>query len=865
MAKYNIPASPRVFTSRYEGFTGCDFNTDPMCVDDKRFPYAQNLVLDTNGYPEKRPGYTEVLSFNDAAHKLFRAVISDEELLLVHAGNKISVLKVSGKEVSTELITELDNVKSCFFVAWRDLVYVYGLYTDEDETGFVQKLEKKEDGFVFSDAIPDAYIPETSIAGNVLTEAEYLKQLELGHVSAGGQTHETLNLFSPGRKNSFRLSTISLVPETFQPSAPGVKFASPLYCPTDFNFAPVGDSVKEFLLGLFLRLYCIDGESKRSSGVNYISHLNYLDVYWSDLYSDPPKDDTPEDGSDNPSEEDNAYTSDASVVAYDTFVAEVLGKDNGTVNDLVKDGVYSEAYAEALQSYAEDFDDVIFSRLLPKTAGTSDDWCFGFKDACGFSLKIKTSSGWEDFPLFLYVNTHTTYGTKFSRRRFVMLYDFGDFDGDYFKFKSALERGFSTVRLLRLGYIPYKSADTPSPYLILPDVSAVTNIQISFSIPNTSLQSNLKKVVSSDFCRMYGVGGASDRVFVKGTGEEGHYVRFSDMDNPLYFPDLNYITCGTPSTEVVDMFPFSSYLCIAKEHNFQDVSFFLVEGTMMEGEAAFLVKEGVPGIGLKTKGAHALCDDVPHFLSDNGVYYLTSVDITAKTSVKNCSYFADSLIRQENPENATLFYYKKNLLLSFPESGHVYVFNTNGKAYTNLAGSDHYVYEVWLWTGVKAVQFLTLQDSLYFITPDGTLMRFKEQGSVTCYSDDYDGEAHAIDAYFKTKAFDDGSFMTLKNMKKRGCGAALKPFTRSSATVYVITDRDERHLKDLFSDIFDWTYLDFVRFEFTANPAIRIMPFNTKVKKYATIQFYVRNNEVGESFGVIGLEKAYTFGNYKKN
>lgn len=837
MAKYGIPSAPAVYRSRYEGFVGCDFNTDPMCVDDRRFPYAQNLVLDTNGYPEKRPGYKEVISFGGAPSKLFRAVIDGKTYLLTHAGSSVFVNPVSDSDVSSESLCELKNVKNCFFVARGDKVFVYGLY--DDGSGFVQKLSTSENGMLsFSDAVPDAYVPETSIAGRVLPEEEYAEMMKHGEASSGGQSYENVNLLASARVNTFGLSELNLVNENYHGAdAIPVRFDSPLFCVLDSGFSVCNEEFKTFLLGLFLRMYCVNGECWFDSDTdreNLVFDENYQ-YYWSDLYGD------------------EAYDK------YKTFVRKAAGKEGATISSFTEDYcVYIKSYADALCDFVEEsYAD--FSKHVPP--GNPDNTCteFYFKNDCGFSFKIYDSSfGWIDFPFAVHAAMR-------NYNRFELCFDFGEFDGDYDSFKESLEKGISCIRLLRCGYIPYDANNEDKARTFVPDINEPANIRVQFTVSGDSFQSNIKKVVSSDICRLYGVSGAADRVFVKGVGDEQHYVRFSEMDNPLYFPDLNYITCGSPSTAVVDMFPFSTKLCIAKEQNFQDVSFFIAEGTMADGEAVFLVKEGLPGAGLKSRGAFALCEDIPHFLSDNGVFYLTSVDITARSTIKNCSYFADSVIAKEKKAGARLFYYKQNLLLSFPESGHIYVFNTRDKAYSSHAGTDHYVYEVWLWTDVEATDFICFGDALYFITKDGALMRFKEHGSVNCYSDEYGGEHHAIDAYFKTKAFDDGSFMTLKNMRKRGCGVALKPFTRSSATVYVITDRDELHLKDIYADVFDWTYIDFCRFEFTANPAIRILPFNTKVKKYATIQFYVRNNEVGESFGVIGIEKAYTLGNFKKN
>jgi hypothetical protein len=52
--------------------------------------------------------------------------------------------------------------------------------------------------------------------------------------------------------------------------------------------------------------------------------------------------------------------------------------------------------------------------------------------------------------------------------------------------------------------------------------------------------------------------------------------------------------------------------------------------------------------------------------------------------------------------------------------------------------------------------------------------------------------------------------------------------------------------------------------DFSTRDTARILPFNTKVKKYAALQFKVVNDSFNQGFGVYGIEKRYTVGNFKK-
>lgn len=94
----------------------------------------------------------------------------------------------------------------------------------------------------------------------------------------------------------------------------------------------------------------------------------------------------------------------------------------------------------------------------------------------------------------------------------------------------------------------------------------------------------------------------------------------------------------------------------------------------------------------------------------------------------------------------------------------------------------------------------------------------------------------------------------------------LKPYEISSVKVAVIKDRDAvKVIKSHRFGYLDFQKMYFETFDFRANKAAEIVPFNSKVKKYSTLQFMVQNNELGEGFGVIGIEKRYVTGNYKKS
>ena len=164
---------------------------------------------------------------------------------------------------------------------------------------------------------------------------------------------------------------------------------------------------------------------------------------------------------------------------------------------------------------------------------------------------------------------------------------------------------------------------------------------------------------------------------------------------------------------------------------------------------------------------------------------------------------------------------------------------------------------------------LEYHGSLYFGTADGKICKMNtDVDGMQAYSDggtmDEEGRINdgtAIIAEWYTKADDDGDFMTYKTMVKRGSGVMMKPYTRTKVIVYAKTDRDfGRKIRESLLDIFNFWDIDFSRFSFVTTDSPQVVPFNSKVKKYKTLQLIVRSEGVNEAFGVFGIIKRYTIG-----
>lgn len=373
-----------------------------------------------------------------------------------------------------------------------------------------------------------------------------------------------------------------------------------------------------------------------------------------------------------------------------------------------------------------------------------------------------------------------------------------------------------------------------------------------------------ERILNCTVCDTFGVGG-SNRVFVSGNDNYKSSDWHSEINDPAYFPDDGYSLIGNDNTSISGYLKMGEYHGIVKEDNAAETTLFLRSGSLdsinNKITAVFPLKQGISGVGAIAKRTVGGLLDEPLFLSRTGVYGVSSNSITLEKTVKNRSFFIDTrLLEEENLKDAVAVSYNGLYIIAI--NSHCYILDgRQEKAYKPLSNGD-YVYECLYWDNIPAVCFLEKDGELYFGTDDGRVCRFNtDLTSAAKYNDD----GKAIVARWSTKADDDGDFMLKKTMLKKGSGLMLKPYSRSSCKVYIRTDKDfGKLIKSSQMDIFSFEDLNFDRLSFNTNDSPQVVPFLKKVKKYITAQIIVTNDEINEGFGVLGIVKRYSAGNYVK-
>jgi len=398
-----------------------------------------------------------------------------------------------------------------------------------------------------------------------------------------------------------------------------------------------------------------------------------------------------------------------------------------------------------------------------------------------------------------------------------------------------------------------------------PDAGQADGLVVQF--PHT-VEGYTDRIDKCTIISTYGVG-TNDRIVLSGNPDHPNQDWISGLGDPTYVPDLSYSNIGSESTKIMGYCRVGSYQAIVKEDDGKDSSIFLRSAqTNDSGEAIFPLQQAIAGVGAVSPGSFATLLDDPMFLSRNSIYAIANNALNSEKLAQMRSFYVNTqLVQEPGLADAEAVIWKGQYIMALP-NGHVYVMDGRQQKSYRSASLGDFVYECYYWENVPARCWLCVrqgtEEELYFGTEDGKICRFNSDiEGMARYSDD--GEA--IDAVWSTVYDDDGTPALLKTMIKRGCCVTIKPYARSSGTIYFRSDRTgggQRQVTAKPMDILDFTDIDFERFTFNTDDSPQEIFLNRKVKNYKRLQLIVRNSEVNEGFGIFQITKHFVVGNYAK-
>lgn len=419
------------------------------------------------------------------------------------------------------------------------------------------------------------------------------------------------------------------------------------------------------------------------------------------------------------------------------------------------------------------------------------------------------------------------------------------------------------------GKITFKEAHAPV-------VTGQDNVKVEFISfdEKTGLYKDRKGITNPYDVVTYGYS-KEDRVFIVSSSERNK-IFYSEVESVAYFPDLNYLTVGNVTADIVGFARMSSYLAVIKEEVSTDSTVFLISGTTVENLTAFQCTPAKAGVGGIAQKSIAMLGDEPLFLSQTGVYGISNYYVSSEYIVRNRSYLLDKkLLKEPNLDKAVAVQWNRYYILCV--NSHCYVLDGRNKANDKNNNTD-FLYEGYYWEDVPAVCFANIGNELFFGTSDGRICKFNSDvPNITAYCDNGTAtisdageilltDGKAIKCVWSTPLDDDNYPQYFKTLNKKGTLLTLMPYDRTSVKVRIIRDGIEAAaLETETFDIFSWTLIDFSRFTFNGNTTAQNDHFNKKIKKYVRLQIILENEGIYEPFGILGITKTYSVGNFSKN
>lgn len=369
-----------------------------------------------------------------------------------------------------------------------------------------------------------------------------------------------------------------------------------------------------------------------------------------------------------------------------------------------------------------------------------------------------------------------------------------------------------------------------------------------------------EKVCRCTVAGRFGYGG-DNRVFLTGNPDFPGYEWYSGLNDPTYWPDLNYSVVGMDNNPIRTYIKFAGELIAVKADNHAETAIWHHSAEMTDSGAVFPLREGVTGVGAVCAGATAALENEPLFLSREGVYAPTVTYTYARQQEgveHRSARVSPRLIEEPNLAEAVAVTWRRRYVLAV--NGHAYIADGNQP-------KDKGSYEWYYWENIPARVLAQYADDLIFGTADGRICRYNDDlvdGDGNPLMEAYNDDGAAVEWRWCSKMDDLGYPTRMKTLEKRGNALEVIGYDKASVTMVIRSDRRPGHEVELYLGADD-NAVDH------DDPAQDIygrirngLSFRAKEKKFRYLQIVLSGRQLSDAFGLFGMTLRYTLGDYAK-
>lgn len=402
-----------------------------------------------------------------------------------------------------------------------------------------------------------------------------------------------------------------------------------------------------------------------------------------------------------------------------------------------------------------------------------------------------------------------------------------------------------------------------------PGKSPVEGQDNVFITAGRDLAAQREKVTRSDTCITYGEAGTGARVFVTGYDKYPNRDFWCTLNDPTYFPDLNYSVLGQSNARIMGYSLLGDSLAAHKNDTEGTVYIRCGEYVSTVNENGVVISDMefrsgnvITGRGAVSRYSFASLGSEPLFLTSQGVCALTASDLTGEKYEQNRSFYIDpALAKEQNRSEAVAAVYGDFYVLAYP-SGNVYLLDGLQKSYNKNQPYSSYQYECFYWTNIFARCLWTEGDMLCFGDDHGNVYHFyTNPADASSYSDN----GAPIEAIWQTADLDGSLFYHAKTYRR--FSVYLSSEGNTSIEAYYRKDSGEwQYMEDngLETRRFYFSNTNAAQWN-SSNNTNRVITRRLMVRRAGSLAMQLRNTGHNEPFGLEALALEYTQTGIYKN
>lgn len=400
-----------------------------------------------------------------------------------------------------------------------------------------------------------------------------------------------------------------------------------------------------------------------------------------------------------------------------------------------------------------------------------------------------------------------------------------------------------------LGTISMTSAPGVSP------VTGVDNVKITAKKDRSSLRDRVNKCT---VCTVYSVSAIGVRLFCAGNSDQKNCDFWSAVNEPTYFPDVNYSRLGRSDSIIVGYSVVDNAIAAHKDTK-ENAIYVRVPIADEEGYQQFKISNLIKGPGTLSTHSFGYISQEPLFLTERGVYALTISDLTQERYTQGRSFYLDgALLKEIDLDASYACVFKDFYVLAVGDK--LYILDSTTREYTKNEPYSTHQYEGFYFTNITARVIWVSGGAVHFGTATGEVFAFYKNSYLT---ESYNDCGNAIPAHWQTAALQ-STFYRNKHFKR--CAIQLAPYNMTGVSAMAKNAGVWETLFHISSNqgFFDFNAIDFSRLSFKADSTPRTINRRIAVKKSDKTMLRFINEDNRTPFGIESIAVEHTeYGYYK--